>query len=541
MALKDKLMTLEDFKAVRDVDVASNSAQFTEIKADLSKSVGDLKSALNNSYPELTFTNGFIKTNGDLVASYSSFKTTDYIAVDEYFYLSGTFRNLSSDCNYVNCYDVDKAFISGMIPGAGSIQKFVYDKEKLTLPENTFYVRITDATIFYETISIILPSIAVEKSKTMHHGIQTEIDSIERITGYFETQTPEWESGYISESGIANTTAKSFNRTDLIPIPSDVVGYEVKNYTLNSAISAICFYSSNEGTPQNNYISSFYTETDVGAHYDKIPYGAKYFACSKAASNNLFTLSFIKESEIYGEVIEDIESNSNYAKLFGWLGFSAFSKFASVGDSLSVGYHTESDETQVSKDLSHSWGAYVEKRTGTKSYWTGTAGATCKTWLESNSQSATWGLGYCQTLGTMPLYVICMGANEYAIEIGTPSDIGAENPTTLYGYVSKVISELRLISPNCYIACTGVSRKQNSSAINAVYKYICEHTNKCYYLDCKSEFNSYLLSQYYYNSHYSAIGYSVIAKLFDYKLSKAMQDNVTDFLYIDEVDPISST
>ena len=35
MALKDKLMTLEDFKAVRDVDVASNSAQFTELRADL--------------------------------------------------------------------------------------------------------------------------------------------------------------------------------------------------------------------------------------------------------------------------------------------------------------------------------------------------------------------------------------------------------------------------------------------------------------------------------------------------------------------------
>ena len=35
MALKDKLMTLEDFKAVRDVDVASNSAQFTEIKTYL--------------------------------------------------------------------------------------------------------------------------------------------------------------------------------------------------------------------------------------------------------------------------------------------------------------------------------------------------------------------------------------------------------------------------------------------------------------------------------------------------------------------------
>ena len=44
MALKDKLMTLEDFKAVRDVDVASNSAQFTEIKADLA----DIDSVIND-------------------------------------------------------------------------------------------------------------------------------------------------------------------------------------------------------------------------------------------------------------------------------------------------------------------------------------------------------------------------------------------------------------------------------------------------------------------------------------------------------------
>ena len=42
MALKDKLMTLEDFKAVRDVDVASNSAQFTEIKADLGNITGNI-------------------------------------------------------------------------------------------------------------------------------------------------------------------------------------------------------------------------------------------------------------------------------------------------------------------------------------------------------------------------------------------------------------------------------------------------------------------------------------------------------------------
>lgn len=40
MALKDKLMTLEDFKAVRDVDVASNTAQFTALQADLDAQTG---------------------------------------------------------------------------------------------------------------------------------------------------------------------------------------------------------------------------------------------------------------------------------------------------------------------------------------------------------------------------------------------------------------------------------------------------------------------------------------------------------------------
>lgn len=44
MALKDKLMTLEDFKAVRDVDVASNHAQFTEINESLDDVKADLGS-----------------------------------------------------------------------------------------------------------------------------------------------------------------------------------------------------------------------------------------------------------------------------------------------------------------------------------------------------------------------------------------------------------------------------------------------------------------------------------------------------------------
>ena len=66
MALKDKLMTLEDFKAVRDVDVASNSAQFTEIKTDLDALpvlTDDIKSKLLACFKNVVWND---KTQGEI-------------------------------------------------------------------------------------------------------------------------------------------------------------------------------------------------------------------------------------------------------------------------------------------------------------------------------------------------------------------------------------------------------------------------------------------------------------------------------------------
>ena len=60
MALKDKLMTLEDFKAVRDVDVASNSAQFTEIKADLAYTAQSVYAYKSEPFPASIDSNGAI-------------------------------------------------------------------------------------------------------------------------------------------------------------------------------------------------------------------------------------------------------------------------------------------------------------------------------------------------------------------------------------------------------------------------------------------------------------------------------------------------
>ncbi len=345
--------------------------------------------------------------------------------------------------------------------------------------------------------------------------------------------------GYIDKKGEFNTLV-SFKTTDFIAISSRVI-VKGEFRDLNSPLYYINCYDSNK-----NYLGGTINAISSGNKIVNVNGVVTLIegTCFIRVTNSRRSISMVKMgyslsdtgdlSSVNQKIEESKTNNSIYSNIINdGLGFSVFSKFASVGDSLSVGYNTEKDGTPISEDLKHSWGAYIEKRCGTKSFWTGKSGQTCKTWL--NTTSETWGLNYCKSIGTMPLYVICMGANESSINIGTTDDIDTDNDT-LYGYVSKVINELRNISPKSYIVCTGVSREQNSPSINEVYKTICELKEKCYYLDCFKEFNSEPFTSYFFNWHYSANGYSAMANLFDYKLKEVMAKNVEDFKYVNEAD-----
>lgn len=345
--------------------------------------------------------------------------------------------------------------------------------------------------------------------------------------------------GYIDKKGKFNTLV-SFKTTDFIAISSRVI-VKGEFRDLNSPLYYINCYDSNK-----NYLGGTINAISSGNKIVNVNGVVTLIegTCFIRVTNSRRSISMVKMgyslsdtgdlSSVNQKIEESKTNNSIYSNIINdGLGFSVFSKFASVGDSLSVGYNTEKDGTPISEDLKHSWGAYIEKRCGTKPFWTGKSGQTCKTWL--NTTSETWGLNYCKSIGTMPLYVICMGANEPGINIGTTDDIDTDNDT-LYGYVSKVINELRNISPKSYIVCTGVSREQNSHSINDVYKTICELKEKCYYLDCFKEFNSEPFTSYFFNWHYSANGYSAMANLFDYKLKEVMAKNVEDFKYVNEAD-----
>lgn len=346
--------------------------------------------------------------------------------------------------------------------------------------------------------------------------------------------------GYIDKKGKLSTLV-AFKTTDFIAISSRVI-VKGEFRDLNSPLYYINCYD-----PNKNYLGGTINAISSGNKIVNVNGVVTLIegTCFIRVTNSPKSISMVKmwyslsdtgDLSLVNQKIEESKTNNSiYSNIINdGLGFSVFSKFASVGDSLSVGYNTEKDGTPISEDLKHSWGAYIEKRCGTKSFWTGKSGQTCKTWL--NTTSETWGLNYCKSIGTMPLYVICMGANEPGINIGTTDDIDTDNDT-LYGYVSKVINELRNISPKSYIVCTGVSREQqNSLKINDVYKTVCELKEKCYYLDCFKEFNSEPFTSYFFNWHYSANGYSAMANLFDYKLKEVMAKNVEDFKYVNEAD-----
>jgi len=340
-------------------------------------------------------------------------------------------------------------------------------------------------------------------------------------------------NGYIGSKGnYVSLESGSFRTTDYIKVKSNEIIVSGTFSGLTSGLSYINFYDMEQKFIGNSLLSNGEAIKAVDEQI-KLLSGTEYIRVTNHKNVCSNTKLYYRMS-LYSYVEDKFDDAALNEKLFSkCLGFSAFSKFASVGDSLSVGYNTDSSGEKHTKHLECSWGQYVERTTGCKAHWTGVSGASCKAWLTSTSSE--WGLNYCKTLGQMPLYVICMGANESAS--GSIEDIGTDNDT-LYAYISKVISELRTISPNSYIVCTGISRKQSNRAVNTVYKDICNHFEKCYYLDCETEFNSEPLSSYYNDFHYNANGYAVIANLFNYKLSEIMKNNIEDFRWINKAELI---
>ena len=212
--------------------------------------------------------------------------------------------------------------------------------------------------------------------------------------------------------------------------------------------------------------------------------------------------------------------------------FNLFRSFCTIGDSLSVGYHTLKNGTEINEDKEISWSSYIKNKYNNTVYWSGKSGATCKSWL--NTTDNTWGINYLKSIPVQPLYILCMGANEVNMPIGSASDIGT-NKDTLYAYISKLIQEVRKYAPNSFIISTGISRGQGIDSdvinVNNVYKDMENHFGNYYYADCLSDLNSEPFTSLYNNFHYTPLGYSALSELFEKKFNAIINNNISGFLY----------
>ena len=110
--------------------------------------------------------NGYIGTDGTLIVD-ASFKTSDFYRVSGGISIEGELSGINYPTYYyVNCYDKNKNFIAGIIPGGGGTLVFA-SPTHYALPDGTCYIRVssvgtvTGTPLIYaedkDTENVILP------------------------------------------------------------------------------------------------------------------------------------------------------------------------------------------------------------------------------------------------------------------------------------------------------------------------------------------------------------------------------------------------
>jgi lysophospholipase L1-like esterase len=84
---------------------------------------------------------------------------------------------------------------------------------------------------------------------------------------------------------------------------------KIDGYSANSALAAICFYTSDSFSAYT-FVKAITYSVEDGEKVVEIPYGAKYFGCSKAKNSTNFKLSLLREGEL-ATLKRDIKKNDN--------------------------------------------------------------------------------------------------------------------------------------------------------------------------------------------------------------------------------------
>lgn len=232
MALKDKLMTLEDFKAVRDVDVASNTAQFTEIKADLDDNVNDLKSATGNIADRLDAIDGegYIHfTNHQSITFVDSSHIWTYttglnkyaaVTEDDMFHLSaGDKIHVTGGVVYGVFYRKDADGAYGSTTGASSDYTALYDGMYAISATLNPQVNLTDSE-FKRLVSYFSIIRAEYALKDINATLTEQREDINMLSAGLKDNTAT-DAIPMIDGKYFNLTGSTVTITNNVPVPSN--------------------------------------------------------------------------------------------------------------------------------------------------------------------------------------------------------------------------------------------------------------------------------------------------------------------------------
>lgn len=217
-----------------------------------------------------------------------------------------------------------------------------------------------------------------------------------------------------------------------------------------------------------------------------------------------------------------------------------FKKVVCVGDSYTAGYMSDGTASLTNKP-SYSWVEHMSELTGNEWINLGITGASTKSWLTDVN-----GYQKAVTVGEAQAYVIGLAINDSNssydnyVPIGTSADIGTENDT-YYGKLSKIITQLAVISPNAMFfvnTCPNwdLAIKERLPEYNQAIRDVCEHYKNTYKIHCidldvdyHDLYNDPSYIQNYLGSHPTAIGHAQMAKMYEYVLSDYMFKHIQVF------------
>ena len=187
------------------------------------------------------------------------------------------------------------------------------------------------------------------------------------------------------------------------------------------------------------------------------------------------------------------------------------------------------------RDLQNSWGQILARKYGNKCLNFGFAGATCKSFYDSEIHGISELLlseNLCQA------YIIGLGTNDTS-GIGSINDINwndkSLNADSFYGNYAKIIQAIKEYAPKSLLFCLTIPFPRNSESKNTAIRNIIETCDieGVYLVDLDTEkyrklYSSSEVTGFYHNGHFNAGGYAVCGNILDIAIGEVILEHNTD-------------